>query len=215
MSARAWATQETAVNRFAIARIVSSPVGLGEPRMAEKTWSKPAPSRAGQPVPRHQQVRLCIQEGPLLVLKEIQREPAVQQGVVSPAPHQLAVLVVLDQVVLGIPREGQGIEPQGVHRRHTEQIQSGVDRLQVGQVEGNDVVAEEKIGSLGQPVEFGQRLGKRLPARRKQDRPGVAWPQGSQGAYAAAVLTTSKSSERQRKGCRPLFSVRARMRPLF
>ena len=64
---------------------------------------------------------------------------------------------MLHQVVVGVAGEGQGVEPEGVHRRHPEQIQSGSRSPQVGQVEVDQVVPQQEVRSLGQFVQPCQR----------------------------------------------------------
>ena len=64
-----------------------------------------------------------------------------------------ASLVVLDQVVVGAARVGEGVEPQGIDDGEPEQIKVGIDGPQVGDVEFQDVVAHYEGGPLAQLVD--------------------------------------------------------------
>ena len=110
-------------------------------------------------MPGGQQVGIRPGQRLLLVLKQLEGQLGVQQRVVDPAPDQPAVLVVLDQVVIGVAGEGQGVEPEGVHRRQFQEVEARVKRCQAGQVEGDDVVPQEEQGPLGHIVQLGQAAG--------------------------------------------------------
>ena len=88
-----------------------------------------------------------------LVGEDVEGELAVQQGVVAGLPDQASVLVVLDQVVVGAARVGEGVEPQGIDDGETEQIKVGIDGPQVGDVVFQDVVAHYEGGALAQLVD--------------------------------------------------------------
>ena len=47
----------------------------------------------------------------MLIAKDIEREAGVELGIVDPPSLELSVLVVLDQVVIGVAWEGERIEP--------------------------------------------------------------------------------------------------------
>ena len=78
----------------------------------------------------------------LLVVEDLQGKSGIQFGVVDPPTFELSVLVVLDQVVIGVARECQWIKPERVHRRQPQQSEAGTDSLQIGQVEIDQIVAE-------------------------------------------------------------------------
>ena len=107
----------------------------------------------GQPVPGRQQGWLGFPQRLPLLAEDRQREAGVELGVVDPSAHEPAVLIVLDQAVIGIAREGERAEPQRVHRRQSKQPQVWLRRLEVGQVEGNQVVAEKEGDAVGERVE--------------------------------------------------------------
>ena len=110
-----------------------------------------------QPVPRRQEIGLGFLECAALVPEDLQRQSRVQLRIVQlPAP-QRAVLVVLYEVVIGVAGKGERAEAEGVHRRQFEQPQIGLLRPQVGQVESDQVVAEDEGGAVGEIIEPLQR----------------------------------------------------------
>ena len=66
---------------------------------------------------------------------------------------------MLDEVVIGIAGKGEGAEHQGVHRRELQQPQIGLRRRKVGQVERDQVVAQNEGRPVGEFVEL--RQGRR------------------------------------------------------
>ena len=88
-----------------------------------------------------------------LVGEDVEGQLAVQQRVVAGLPNQAGVLVVLDQVVIGAARVGQGVEPQGIYDGEPEQTEVGIDGPQVGDVEFQDVVAHYEGGAPAQLVD--------------------------------------------------------------
>ena len=92
-------------------------------------------------MPRYQQVRGHLAKGLLLVYKDLQGESGVQIRVVDPASFELPVLIVLDQMMIRIARKGQGIEHQRIHSRKLQESHAGIHGLQMGQIEGDQVVA--------------------------------------------------------------------------
>ena len=116
----------------------------------------------GQPVPGGEQVGCGVGKGILLVGEEVEGELAVQVGVVSAAPAELALLVVLHQVVVGVAREGQRVESQRVHCREVQQLQVRFDGRQVEQVESENVVTQQEVRALSQVVQPGQGGGAGL-----------------------------------------------------
>ena len=67
---------------------------------------------------------------------------------------------MLDQVVVGVAGEGQGVEAERVHRGQVEQPQPGLGGPQVGEVEVDQVVSQQEVRALGQLVQPGQGLGQ-------------------------------------------------------
>ena len=95
---------------------------------------------------------------PPLVVEDLQHQPGVQLRVVQASLDQGTVLVVLDQVVVGVAGEGEGVQPEGVHRGQIEQPQVGIGGLQVGQVEVDQIVPQQEVRAICQLIQPGQRL---------------------------------------------------------
>ena len=115
---------------------VAGPFGFAEAgeKQVATAWLA---ARGRQPVPGGEQLRVGFGQGPLLVAKYVQDQAGVEFRVVDLPALQPTVLVVLDQVVVGVARKGQGTELQGVDRRKVQQAQVGLGRLEVGQVESD------------------------------------------------------------------------------
>ena len=94
----------------------------------------------------------------LLVPEHAQCQFSVEFWVVAALSCELPVLVVLDETVIRVARERQGVEPQRVHRRHLQQPQAGAGGPQMGEVELDEVVAENEVRPVGEIVKVGQRL---------------------------------------------------------
>ena len=67
-------------------------------------------------MPSGKQVWRSASEGLLLVSENLQCESRIQFRIVDPPPSQLPVLVMLDQVMVGVAWESKRIEPESVHR---------------------------------------------------------------------------------------------------
>ena len=158
----------------------------------------------GQPVPGRQQGWLGFAQRLPLLAEDRQREAGVQFRVIDPPAHEAAVLIVLDQAVIGIAREGERAEPQRVHRRQGEQPQVGLRRLEVGQVEGNQVVAEEEGDAVGERVEPRQ-FRCRTVAVAALARIAAHRPEG----VNAAILLADLQVEREAAGLEGLVPLRA------
>ena len=76
---------------------------------------------------------------------------------------------MLDQVVIGVARKGQGIEPERIHRRQPQQSETGIGGLQMGQVEIDDIVAQQKFYVARESVQLLQSGGQ-TRARRRKDK---------------------------------------------
>lgn len=98
-------------------------------------------------MPGEKQIRTGAFEGLQLVGEEIENQAAVQFRVVHPAAFQLTILVVLDEVVIGVAREGQRIEPERVYDRQTQHRQVWLGRFQDRTIMLDQVVPEEQLRS--------------------------------------------------------------------
>ena len=136
--------------------------GLGEPRSAEKNLSNPSPSVPTVASQCHAVSRFGRRRSrsssrtTRSSSKSPQRQPCVEFRVVAARPLELAVLVVLDEVMVGVAREGEGTEPERIHRRETQQAEAGLRGAEVGQVEIDEVVAQQEVRADGQAVQFAE-----------------------------------------------------------
>src|SRR5262249_41874206 len=105
-----------------------------------------------QPMPGGQKVRFCLRERSLLVGQHLQREPRIQFRIIPSSPLKLTVLVVLDEMVVRIPRERQRIEVQRVDTRKLKQTELGFRRLEVRYIEANQIVAEQEFCALAKLI---------------------------------------------------------------
>ena len=95
-----------------------------------------------------------------MVDEELQGKRGVEFGVVPPDALELTVLVMLDQVVIGIAGEGEGIEHEGIDRGKLQEREAGFCGLQMGRIERDEIVADDKAGACGKVVEAGKCLGQ-------------------------------------------------------
>ncbi|HCZ17352.1 MAG TPA: hypothetical protein PL117_05790 [Accumulibacter sp.] len=71
-----------------------------------------------------------------------------EQGVVDLPTLEFAARIMLDQMVVAMPREGQGIEPQGVYRRQRQQSQRGFNgEAALGGCSGKSLMATIILGN--------------------------------------------------------------------
>ena len=85
-----------------------------------------------QPVPCEQQIRRRPMQCLALIRQEFKREPCVQLRIVHPCALELPILIVLDQVVVGVARKSQRVQPKGVYGGSLEQAERRVCGPQVG-----------------------------------------------------------------------------------
>ena len=150
----------------------------------------------GQPVPSGQEFRVRLRQGSALVVEDLQGEAGVELRIVNLTTLEQAVLVVFDQVVVGVARKGQGAELQGIDRRQLQQAQVRLGGFQVRQVEGNEVVAEQQISAASQPSLVNAAVRVRLPVG-KTSRSSVSARTAARAWMRASLLPTSRSRERQ------------------
>ena len=123
-----------------------------------------------EPVPGSQEVRGRLEQLLLLVPEHPEGQIRVEFRIVATLACELPVLVVLDEAVIRVARERQGVEPQRVHHRHLQQPQPGVGGAQMGDVELDEVVAEQESRTVGEIVEVGQRSIEGAALLREYDR---------------------------------------------
>ena len=192
-----------------------APLRVGRPQRPSQAGEKgveagPGALLGGQPVPRCHQIRRFPDDphqGTPLVVEQIQREPGIELRVVQPAAFELSVLVVLDQVVIGIARKGERIEPQRIHRRQAQEPKIGLRRLDMREIEGDQVVPEQKGRAVGQHIQLLQRR-RQIPASKDQAASGIG-PQCGKGADAT-VANADFEVQRQAAGGEAAVVVRRR-----
>ena len=77
----------------------------------------PSAGQCGQPVPGDESVRTRTVQRLSLVVKQLECKARVKFRVIALPPHQTAVLVVLDQVMVGMGGKGQWTQAQCVYYR--------------------------------------------------------------------------------------------------
>ena len=139
----------------------------GRLRRAAHAFKEQVESRAaslgGEPVPGAEQSWVGFLQHRLLVGEDFQRDLGVLFGVVPSPGEQLTVLIVLDQAVIRVARERQGVEPKRVDRRQFQQAQVWIRGSQMLQVEVDEVVPQHEVCAFGQVVELGERPGQARP----------------------------------------------------
>ena len=68
-----------------------------------------------QIMPRCEQIRRCFLKLVVLIGEDFQYKPCVPFGIVDSTTFELAVLIVFDEVMIGIARKSQRVEPQSVY----------------------------------------------------------------------------------------------------
>ena len=114
--------------------------------------------RRAQPVPGREQIRWSLLQSSPLVAENLQRQPGIQLRIVDAASLEPAVLIVLDEVVIGMARKRKRAETQRIHRGQRQQAQIRLRGCQVGQVEGDQVVPQYEGHPIGKLVESRQRF---------------------------------------------------------
>ena len=84
------------------------------------------------------------QERLLLIVKHVPCQSCVHLWVVQSSSLELTTLVMLHQMVVGVPREGKWVEEQRIHRGKLEQAQRRVRRNKVNLIEADQVMAEKE-----------------------------------------------------------------------
>jgi hypothetical protein len=75
-----------------------------------------------------------------LLGQNLQRQPRILFGVIHMPHLQAPVLIMLDQMVIGVARKGQRIEPQRINRPRRQNRQSRAVRSQIRQIVAQDVM---------------------------------------------------------------------------
>ncbi len=101
---------------------------------------------------------LHLLQAVFLVAKYLQGQFRIEQRVVLAVAQQLPILVMLNEMVVGVLREGPRVEAQGVDGRLGQQSQVGIGGAQLRQIEGDQIVAEQKGCVVSQRIKLVQRF---------------------------------------------------------
>ena len=104
---------------------------------------------SGEPVPCREQFRIAFVEHLqciVLIVEYLQRQLRILHRIIAMPALQPAVLIVFDQMVIGIAREGQRVQPEGIDGGFLVQTQIGAHRLEVGQVEFHQIMSQQECG---------------------------------------------------------------------
>jgi hypothetical protein len=80
----------------------------------------------------------------LLVIEYLQRQARIQLRIVASPSAELPVLIMLDEVVVGIPRECKGIQTKRINPGKLEEPQVRSRRFEMRYIEADQIVAEQK-----------------------------------------------------------------------
>ncbi len=122
-------------------------------------------------------------KGLFLVRKQLQTNPRVQFRVIWTKSQQPAILVVLDQPMIGISWKRERAEIKGIDCRETENLQIGRYSMQLGEVERHQIVPQHEVGTHGKGFEFPQ-CGVEPSARIHQRSVGAVTPDGCEMVYS-------------------------------
>ena len=143
--------------------------------------------RRGQPVPGGKELRGGFRQSLALVVEDFQGQAGVEFRVVDLSAPELPVLVVLDEVVIGVAGEGEGTQQQRIYYRQIQQAQVRLGGPEVRQVESDQVVADQEVGAVCQLVEPVQcRLKAHAAFGKGQPVVGVG-PHRGEGVDAGVV----------------------------
>jgi hypothetical protein len=92
-------------------------------------------------------------EGRDLIGKHLQRQPRVLFGVIHMPDLQPTVLIMLDQMVIGIARKGQGVQPKRIDRRRPQPRQPRPVGHQMRQIVPEDVVTHQMRRTVAQRLQ--------------------------------------------------------------
>ena len=144
-----------------------------QPQVAEERLEPRAiRTNAGQPMPGIQQVgRRFAQRLPLFA-KHLQGEACIQFRIVDPPSFELRVLIVLDQVMVGVAGKSQRVQPQGIRPWQPQQTKIGVYSLEVGNVETDQIVTKQAVRTVREVIQRRQCFGQ-VAAAQSQGFAGV------------------------------------------
>ena len=165
-------------------------------------------ARSCQPVPGGKELRVGFGQKLALIVEDFQGQAGVEFRVVDLSAPELAVLVVLDEVVIGVAGKGEGTQQQRIDRRQIQQAQVRLGGPEVRQVESDQVVAEQEVGAVCQLVKPVQCRLKAHAAFGKGQPVVGGGPHRGESVDAGVVLADLKV-ERQTCGERTVTHRRS------
>ena len=143
-------------------------------------------------MPGNEQIGVRVPQCILLVRKQFQRQPRVQFRIVDLPAHERAILIVLDEAMIGIRRKRQGTQAQGVQHRHAEQLHPRRRCPEMFQIKLDQIVAGEAIATRRKVVDLlqcgGQTRGAQALFPERECRAGFLID-GGQRVYALAAFS--------------------------
>ena len=134
-----------------------------------------------------------------MVAQDVQRDSGIELGVVHSPSLELSVLVVLDQVVIRVAREGERIEPQRIDRRELQEPKFGLCRGKMRQVEAEQIVAQKELGASGEIVHSRQRRRQVAATVEYQTLAGIR-AHGGEGVNSTVLLADFEVQRQARGG---------------
>ena len=124
--------------------------------MKEVVEGVPLDAGGEQGVPGRQQIGVhrlqCVRD----IGQQLERQFGIQEGIVYLHPRQGGILILLDEVVVGVLRVGERAQVEGVDGRQVQQIQVRRVPRQEFEIVLDDVVPDEIRGSVGEFAECGK-----------------------------------------------------------
>ena len=158
-------------------------------------------------MPGREQIRRSPFQGSPLVAENLQRKSGIQFRIVDASSLEPAVLIVLDEVVIGMARKREWTEAQRIHRRQPQQTQFRLRGRQVGQVECDQVVPQNEGRPICELIELQQRF-RQSAGRMHQAIAGIRADRAE--SVDAAILPANLQIERKAAGPKQLIFLRRR-----
>ena len=121
-------------------------------------------------MPGKQQIGGSPGERLALIREQRKRQSGIVFRIVAPLADQVAILVVLDQSMVGVLRKGKRTQHERIERRQAQQPETRRRSAQVLQVEVDQVVAKHNVCAFGEVVEYRQGARERTWAQRLPDK---------------------------------------------
>lgn len=128
--------------------------------------------RRAEKVPGTQQIGVCVPKSRALVLKETERNSRIEHRVVPLRAKEPGILIVLDEMVIGVGGEGEWVQTQRVDDRQAQQRQVRAGCFDGAKVVLDDVVAQQVLGTINIAVKCVER-GTKIRAGAVKGRFGV------------------------------------------